>query len=509
MLPMGGAPGPYEPTGIYKPWASATEGGFPCCWGTLAESFSKLGDSIYFKSPGGAILFVNLFESSSVSWNGLNITQTATFPLDVTRTTLLTVAKVGSSRVNGNTTIALRVPFWATGNNTITVSGETIPAAKLTHSSYVSLSRLWKTGDEITVHFPLSLRFEQVDDPRAPFAGFGTFFYGPLLLAGITTDQQLIVGNRTVDQVLVRNSTAALTFEATPTDVCGNHSKPVQKVAMIPLNQIRNEHYSVLYQVYFHTQVFGRTIPAGDPELQFAQGADFKLSGGATVLSNSDVVEDESEAAHHMHRHDEHSHDSHHGHGHAGHAHVTSRALEDPQHSHFATNWIDYDQETGNHYGPPSSTSGTSGVSSETTQFTIGLGSALNLRSGSPGAHSMAAMSAPFKGAAKISSISFSYRYVIGYGTKANSTGSSVSFAFLKDLDCPTTGEHTILYTSPRYLEPSWDKCHECYSAPINISVTGLGLQVEQGGALAFMFDNGDHNMQLLLPIDVAIGWKG
>ena len=46
MLPMGGAPGPYEPNGIYKPWGSATDGGFPCCWGTLAESFAKLADSI-------------------------------------------------------------------------------------------------------------------------------------------------------------------------------------------------------------------------------------------------------------------------------------------------------------------------------------------------------------------------------------------------------------------------------------------------------------------------------
>ena len=60
---------------------------------------------------------------------------------------------------------------------------------------------------------------EQLDDPRASFAGFGTFFYGPLLLAGLTTDQQLIVGNKTVDEVLVRNSSSVLSFEATPAAV--------------------------------------------------------------------------------------------------------------------------------------------------------------------------------------------------------------------------------------------------------------------------------------------------
>lgn len=41
-------------------------------------------------------------------------------------------------------------------------------------------------------------------------------------------------------------------------------------------------------------------------------------------------------------------------------------------------------------------------------------GTELNLRSGSPGGHSMASMSAPFKGAAKITSISFEYRFVVG-----------------------------------------------------------------------------------------------
>lgn len=51
--------------------------------------------------------------------------------------------------------------------------------------------------------YPLSLRFEQIDDARSTFKGFGTFFYGPILLAGLTVNDVLIVGNRTIDQVRI------------------------------------------------------------------------------------------------------------------------------------------------------------------------------------------------------------------------------------------------------------------------------------------------------------------
>ena len=39
MLPLGGA--------VRKAWGKS-DYGFPCCWGTLSESFAKLGDSIFF-----------------------------------------------------------------------------------------------------------------------------------------------------------------------------------------------------------------------------------------------------------------------------------------------------------------------------------------------------------------------------------------------------------------------------------------------------------------------------
>jgi DUF1680 family protein len=45
MQPLGGV--------NTKPWGKS-DYGFPCCWGTLSESFAKLGDSIFFWRPAGA-----------------------------------------------------------------------------------------------------------------------------------------------------------------------------------------------------------------------------------------------------------------------------------------------------------------------------------------------------------------------------------------------------------------------------------------------------------------------
>ena len=42
--------------------------GFPCCWGTLSESFAKLGDSIFFWQPAGReAVYINQFVSATAT----------------------------------------------------------------------------------------------------------------------------------------------------------------------------------------------------------------------------------------------------------------------------------------------------------------------------------------------------------------------------------------------------------------------------------------------------------
>jgi DUF1680 family protein len=168
---------PFGDQGLTKPFWSSTDSAFPCCWGTLAEAFSKLADSIYFRSPDNSTLFVNLFESSTVVWDGIKLEQRSVFPLDLNHTTTLTVLNAGSGSGSdrnsnsggggdGNRTIAIRVPWWADGTNNVTVNGEAVPPARLSPSSYLLLSRVWQAGDRVEIHYPMSLRFESIDDSR-------------------------------------------------------------------------------------------------------------------------------------------------------------------------------------------------------------------------------------------------------------------------------------------------------------------------------------------------------
>jgi len=129
MLPLGGST-------LRKPYAVAgPESDFPCCWGTLSETFAKLGDSIYFATADNATLFVNQFISSTVVWQGMSYTQVAGFPASTTATTRISIVPADSrdettvamglkgGADERNYTIAIRVPFWATGHNTVSVNG--------------------------------------------------------------------------------------------------------------------------------------------------------------------------------------------------------------------------------------------------------------------------------------------------------------------------------------------------------------------------------------------------
>ena len=75
MLPLGAA-------NMHKPWGKSNQS-FPCCWGTLSESFAKLSDSIFFAAPDGSAFYVNLFESATAKWAarpGVTIEQQASLP---------------------------------------------------------------------------------------------------------------------------------------------------------------------------------------------------------------------------------------------------------------------------------------------------------------------------------------------------------------------------------------------------------------------------------------------
>lgn len=171
---------------------------FWCDHGTATESFTKLGDSIYFRK--GSSVYVNMFRSSVYSdeAHNLELTQTADVPRDDTVT--YSVEALDGGELADGTTLRLRVPNWVAGTPTLTLNGAPQDVPALTADGYIVIEVA--AGDELTYVLPAEVRV--IDDTENP--NWVAFAYGPVLLA--TELNRNNVGATYVAGVLVRMSAA-------------------------------------------------------------------------------------------------------------------------------------------------------------------------------------------------------------------------------------------------------------------------------------------------------------
>lgn len=171
---------------------------FWCDHGTATESFTKLGESIYFRK--GHSVYVNMFRSSVYTdeAHNLRLTQTADVPADETVT--YTVEAIDGQSLADGTTLRLRVPGWIAGTPTLEVNGVAQDVAALTDEGYVVVEVA--AGDELTYVLPAEVRV--IDNTENP--NWVAFAYGPVLLA--TELNRRNVDATYVAGVLVRMSVA-------------------------------------------------------------------------------------------------------------------------------------------------------------------------------------------------------------------------------------------------------------------------------------------------------------
>ncbi|MEO5817092.1 MAG: beta-L-arabinofuranosidase domain-containing protein [Gemmatimonadaceae bacterium] len=142
-----------------------------CCGGTGMENHTKYQDSIYFRSADDATLYVNLYIPSTLEWRekGFTVEQATRFPFEGASTLTM--------RGSGRLAVSLRVPTWVRRGYTVSVNG--VPQRiSATPGLYVTIERLWRTGDRIDVAMPLSFRTEAAIDD----ASVQSIYYGPTLL---------------------------------------------------------------------------------------------------------------------------------------------------------------------------------------------------------------------------------------------------------------------------------------------------------------------------------------
>src|SRR5262245_623021 len=157
--------------GLWKLFGTPTQD-YWCCTGTMSESFSELGGSIYFQDDAG--VYVNLFIASDLNWSerGVHIVQETRFP-DESGTTLRIRAPKPVRFA-----LRVRVPYWAQGGSA-SLNGRVLDGFA-GPGGYFVLDRTWRNGDSLAIKLPMSMHLHPMpDDPT-----LAAVMYGPLVLAG-------------------------------------------------------------------------------------------------------------------------------------------------------------------------------------------------------------------------------------------------------------------------------------------------------------------------------------
>ncbi|KAI3676934.1 hypothetical protein L1987_86550 [Smallanthus sonchifolius] len=178
MLPLG--PGMSKAFGFHK-WGTPFDSFW--CW---IESFSKLGDSIYFeeagKDPG---LYIIQYISSSFNWKfGQIFLDQKVMPVVSWDPHLRVTTTISSKKEGLSSTLKFRIPFWTTLDAKATLNGQGIPLVSA--GKFLSVTKKWTSSDVITLDLPISLRMEAIQDDRADYASFHAMLYGPYLLVGLS-----------------------------------------------------------------------------------------------------------------------------------------------------------------------------------------------------------------------------------------------------------------------------------------------------------------------------------
>ncbi len=221
---------------------------FWCCTGTGSEEYAKLADTIYFHDDDS--LYVNLYIASQLEWpeKGLQLKQETRFPEQQGTTFTVTTKSPTQLAIN------LRIPYWAQGGS-VKINGSPLSAFS-NPSSYLTLNRVWKTGDKIELSLPMSLHIDSMPDDETMQAAM----YGPLVLAGrfdaVTREMTYSgYGPKSGTQSKVPDIVADATL---PTAWLEPDSKqPLmfhavgqpQPLTLVPLNQVIHERYAVYWKV--------------------------------------------------------------------------------------------------------------------------------------------------------------------------------------------------------------------------------------------------------------------
>ncbi|KAK3152401.1 hypothetical protein QOZ80_2BG0158380 [Eleusine coracana subsp. coracana] len=184
MLPQ--APGRSKAVS-YHGWGTQYDS-FWCCYGTGIESFSKLGDSIYFEEEGDVpSLNIIQYIPSTYNWKtaGLTVAQQVK-PLSSSDMYIQVSLYISAKTNSQSSKLNVRIPSWTSvAGAKATLNDKDL--GSLSPGSFLSITKLWNSGDQLLLHLPISLRTEAIKDDRPEYASLQAVLFGPFVLAGLST----------------------------------------------------------------------------------------------------------------------------------------------------------------------------------------------------------------------------------------------------------------------------------------------------------------------------------
>jgi DUF1680 family protein len=182
-------------TAGYAKVFGARDGEFWCDHASATESFTKLGDSIYFRK--GSSVWVNMFRSSTWTSEPQNLKLTQVADVPNTDQVSLTVESIDGGSLPQGTTLRLRVPDWSQ-TPTLKVNGQTRDTSAR-ESGYLVIPIA--AGDQIDYTIPATVSV----DANTENPDWVAFRYGPVLLS--TELSRVAVDKTYVAGILVRMGT--------------------------------------------------------------------------------------------------------------------------------------------------------------------------------------------------------------------------------------------------------------------------------------------------------------
>lgn len=266
---------------------------FTCCVGTGMENHALHGYGIYYETDN--TLYVNIFapNTAHVPGLGVDVAMDTSFPDGDAATIALTMPAPKLF------TLAIRRPSWAGDGFAVKVNGQAVPQPALASlqpgraggrlvtqdqrvlpsSTYVELTRTWKSGDRVELSLPKSTRYESTPDDHTITA----IMWGPLALAAdhgprlegraAFTDRPpvpvLVAAEQPLDRWLVPDRATPGNFTARGVAQVVQQPGAATDMALKPFYRTYERNYSLYYDLLSPSQFDARVAAlAGDRERQ-------------------------------------------------------------------------------------------------------------------------------------------------------------------------------------------------------------------------------------------------